>query len=260
MPVTREVGPDFVGVGCHKSGSSWVGYVLDQHPQIYMKRKELAFFTRYYRYGYRWYDRQFAEKHSRLAGEITPDYLVTPKSDPEHKEFYPKWNPRNTLMFWRRPLPSARDELHDRYPGIRVFAIFRNPIDRAWSHYWYWRRRRERNHKRIVAFQQMFADDGRWIRTHGYYARHLGHWREKFPNFGVFFYDELLAEPAELAARIYRFLDVDDAFVPTVEKTVNPTDYEPMPSDVRDLLCRAYRDDIEKFSTLVDRDLSHWLD
>ncbi|MCU0727151.1 MAG: sulfotransferase domain-containing protein [Planctomycetes bacterium] len=253
-------GPDFIGVGAQKCGTSWIGHVLRQHPGILFSRKEVNFFVRHFHRGYGWYHRWFADRGSRKAGEITPNYLYSPRPDRARLQFYPRWSPRDLLLFWRRH-PSARDEIHDRYgPGVRVFAIFRNPVDRAWSHYWFWRNRKERIGKasRVRPFRTMFEDDGRWIRTQGFYGRLVAHWRERFPDMGLFLYDDLRSDPLGLARAIYRFVGVDDSFVPEFEKKVNKGEYPPMPSGEREYLARVYREDILRFSALVGRDLSRW--
>ena len=155
-------GPDFIGVGAQKCGTTWIGYVLGQHPGIHFQRKEVNFFVRHYHRGFRWYHRWFADRHGRVAGEITPNYLYSPRPDAAHRQFYPNWYPREWITFWRRQ-PCARSEIQKHYPRAKVFAIFRNPIERAWSHYWMWRNRKERIGKtrHVRPFRQMFEDDGR---------------------------------------------------------------------------------------------------
>ena len=257
-PLLRE-GPDFVGVGVQKGGTSWLAEMIAQHPGVLMRKKEINFFVRNYHRGYGWYHRWFRDKNGRLAGEFTQSYIISPRPDPTHREFYPNWNPRRTLLFWRKQ-PSARDELKKRYPEVRVLAIFRNPVDRAWSEYWFWRRRKERNKKRYVSFEKMWADDGRWIQTRGFYADQLASWREAFPDFGVFFYDDIKRDPVGLAQEVYRFIGLDDFFIPKdYERTVNKTDYTPMPPATRSMLVEFYRDQIIRFSNMTGRDLAHWL-
>jgi len=252
-------GPDFVGVGVHKAGTSWLGTMLAQHPRLFINKKEISFFVRFYHKGYRWYHRFFKNKNGRFAGELTVSYITSPRPDPQHREFYPKWNPRRLIFFWRKQ-PSARDELKKWYPGVRVFAIFRDPADRAWSAYWFWRRRKERLGKRVVDFETMWRDDGRWIRTRGMYADQLAYWREAFPDFGVFFYDDIKSDPVGLAQSAFRFLGVDDTFVPEgYDRKVNKTDYNPMPPEIREMLVEYYRDQIIRFAEMTGRDLSHWL-
>lgn len=257
--IPRAEGPDFVGVGVQKCGTTWIAEILDQHPGALISKKEIGYYVhRFYR-GTGWYHEFFAEKEGRLAGEISVNYFVTPRPDSTHLEFYPKWNPRRALLFWRKQ-PSARDELKADYPGLRVFAMFRNPVDRAWSHYWFWRNRKERLGKSVVPFERMFADDGRWLRLQGCYADFLAHWREAFPKMGVFFFDDLKRRPAELASDIYRFIGLDDSFHPTLDRVVNPGKYNPMPPETRAMLIEAYREQIVRFGEMTGRDLSHWLE
>lgn len=251
-------GPDFVGVGVQKCGTSWIGNILAQHPQVLLEKKEISFFVRHFHRGYGWYHHFFEGKNGRKAGEISVNYWLSPRPNPTRKEYYPHWNPRRWLFFWRA-YPSARDELKAHYPGIQIFAIFRNPADRAWSHYWFWRNRKERFGKRIVSFETMFRDDGRWIHTQGNYADTFAHWREAFPDMGIFFYDDLKTDPAQLARQVYQFVGVDDTFEPVLTERVNPGKYEPMPGETREFLIEAYRDQIQRFSVLTGRDLSHWL-
>ena len=255
----RPEGPDFVGVGVQKGGTTWLGEILAQHPQVLMSKKEINFFVRYFHKGYSWYHHWFQNKNGRLAGEFTQSYIISPRPDPAHREFYPNWNPKRTILFWRKQ-PSARDELKDRYPGVRVFAMFRDPADRAWSAYWYWRRRKERIGKRYVSFEKMWADDGRWIRTRGLYADQLAYWREALPDFGAFFYDDIKTDPVGLAQAVFRFIGVDDTFVPLdYERKVNKTDYNPMPPEVRRMMVDCYREQIVRFAEMTGRDLSPWL-
>ena len=254
----RTGGPDFVGVGAQKSGTTWVGDILSQHPQIMMRKKELSFFIHHFHKGYEWYHEWFRDRGDKIAGEISVNYMYAPRPDSTHKEFYPSWNPRRKLLFWREQ-PSVRDELASRYPDVKVFAVFRNPVERAYSHYWFWRNRRERNGKRIVPFETMFQDNGRWIRTQGEYAHHLAYWQEKFPNMGVYLHDDIKACPEKVAEQVYALVGVDAAFRPELTRKPNKGRYEPMGAETRALLIEAYREQVERFGEMVGRDLSHWL-
>lgn len=258
-PQPAPEGPDFVGVGVQKCGTTWIGDIIGQHPDAFVEKKEISFFTRYFHKGYGWYHRFFKDKGGRLAGEISVNYMYSPRPDSTRKEFYPHWNPRRRLYFWRT-MPSARDELRARYSGLKVFALFRNPADRAWSHYWMWRNRRERKGKAIVPFERMFRDDGRWMSLQGNFADLLAHWREAFPDIGIFFHDDLVKDADALAVAVYRFLGVDETFKPDTGRKINQGSYRPMPADLRGLAIETYREQIERFSEMTGRDLSHWLE
>jgi hypothetical protein len=223
--------------------------------------KGVHFFSKCFERGLDWYERQFDGRRGRLAGEISVNYLCTPRPDIAHKKMYPNRYRRGLLRFWKK-FPAAHIELANSYPQARVFAIFRNPVERAWSHYWYWRNRKERIGKgrQIVPFAKMFADDGRWIRLQGEYADHLARWRQVFPDMGVYFYDDLIADPDDLARRLYQFIGVDPDFRPLTGHTVKGGNYDSMPHADRALAASYYREQILRFSEMTGRDLTHWLD
>lgn len=253
-------GPDFIGIGAQKCGTSWLGWVLSQHPGVLLEKKEIDFFVRNFHRGWRWYDAWFAGRGERKAGEITPNYIYSPREDAARKQYYPAWRPRDAILFWRRR-PSALAEIREHCPDVRLFAIFRNPVDRAWSHYWYWRNRKERLGKKgsVRTFRQMFADDGRWIASQGRYGSLLAPWLAAFPQMGVYLYDDIASAPLDLARRLYTQVGVDPAFVPDVARRVNEGRYEAMPPEDRALVARFYREDNERFSELIGRDCRHWL-
>ena len=64
----------------------------------------------------------------------------------------------------------------------------------------------------------MFDDDGRWIRTYGFYADLIAYWREAFPDMAVYFYDDVKSDPMGFVREIYRFIGVNDSFKPEVER------------------------------------------
>jgi hypothetical protein len=105
----------------------------------------------------------------------------------------------------------------------------------------------------------MWADDGRWIKTQGLYAHHLSYWLEVFPDFGIFFYDDIQKDPGGLVKALYRFIGVDDNFIPQTNRWVNKGEYEPMTPAIREMLVDFYREQILKFSDMTCRNLSHWL-
>jgi hypothetical protein len=255
----RTSGPDFLGIGVPKAGTTWLARALAAHPSLYLSTKEVAFFTRHFHRGYGWYEDHFREKGNRLAGEVTPSYFITPRESPSWKEFYPRWNPRRAVLFWRR-LPAAREEIASRYPRCKVFVLLRDPAERAWSYYWHWWKRKDKLGKRTVTFEKMFADDGRWIRSTGYYADHLERWRAVLPGLGVFLHDDLRDDPRGFLREAYRFVGVDPEFEPAGAGAVpNPGSYEPLPPETRRRLVEAYRPQVEKLGAMLGRDLSRWL-
>ncbi len=254
-------GPDFIGVGVQRCGTTWLARRLAEHPEICLGRKEISFFTHHFHRGYGWYNAHFADKGGRIAGEISPNYFISPRPHEPRLEHYPHWSLRSWWRHLTRPFPSARDEIKKTYPGIKVFAIFRNPIDRAWSHYWMWAERRKKVGKArlVVPFEKMFRDNGRWIQDYGRYGTWLRHWLEAFPDMGIFLHDDLKADPAAFIRSVYRFLGVDESFPCKVESREYAGHYQPMDPATRAMLADFYRDEIAEFFRLIRRTLP-WLE
>ena len=106
-------GPDFIGIGVPKSGSTWFMRVLSQHPQIFISaRKEPHFFSsdKLYEKGIQTYcDLYKHAKPNLIAGEFSTKYLnFAEKSSQRIKEYFPE---------------------------VKLICILRDPIKRAISHY-----------------------------------------------------------------------------------------------------------------------------
>jgi len=112
--------PDFLIIGAAKCGTTSVYQYLLQHPSIGRTfRKEIYFIDRNFHKGMNWYRAYFPilmrklwnEKfHQRpfVSGEATPCYLFH---------------------------PHAPKRVFQNFPRIKLIAILRNPIDRAYSYY-----------------------------------------------------------------------------------------------------------------------------
>lgn len=103
--------PDFLIIGAPKAGTSALYVLLGDHPQVFIsEKKELDFFTLEHERGEAWYRSQFAAGPAATArGEATPHYLASP--------------------------PAIR-RAWAMVPGARLIALLRDPVDRAYSHYW----------------------------------------------------------------------------------------------------------------------------
>jgi hypothetical protein len=117
--------PDFVLIGTQKGGTTSLYAYLCDHPQVQRAaEKEVHYFDLQYQKGIGWYRRQFVPQSvsqlrkrfaSRrlLLGEATPYYLFHPA------------------------VPRRMAQL---LPDVKLIALLRNPVDRAYSHYQHNRR------------------------------------------------------------------------------------------------------------------------
>lgn len=194
--------PDFVVIGAMRSGSTSLARYLGAHPQVFIApEKEVRFFDEHVGRGLDWYRSRFAAAApDQLAGEATPRYLAS---------------------------PEAMERMAEAVPGARLIVIARNPVDRAWSHYWMLRAR-DLEHRpfdvvlaeerALVAAEGPDAPRSNLLR-HGFYAHHLRRVSRLFPReqLHVLTLEDLRARPAEAYAELCRFLGIaDDVPLPEV--------------------------------------------
>lgn len=176
--------PGFVGIGALKAGTTYLDAMLRSHPQVCMApAKEIQYFTRNYDRGLQWYARQFRGCSGRVAGEISPQYLMD---------------------------AAVPQRIQDALPEARLFVSVRDPVQRLQSHY-----------KHAVAhdgfkgsFEQFVAGDQ--VVRRSCYATLLRPYLAVFDlsRLHVLVFEELVADPPVHLADLYRFLGLDDRYVP----------------------------------------------
>jgi hypothetical protein len=184
--------PTFLVVGAMKAGTTSLAAYLRSHPDVYVPaEKELFFFTPAAEHGHAgdldWYQQHFAPGEEALArGEASPLYLVDPA------------------------VPAAVAAL---VPDVRLVAVLREPVARAWSHYWHRRRFRTegRSFEESLAAERAGEQyDFGYVNT-GRYVEHLRRWEQHFPRSSmlVCLLDDLERDPARVFADVCRHLAVD---------------------------------------------------
>jgi len=179
-----------LGIGAQKSGTTTVWDILRRQPWFAAPvAKEINYFSSRFHLGEDWYRAQFPDvRPGRFSVDISPSYL-------------------------RADSASARARAFD--PSLRVFAILRDPVERAFSAYLHLQRNgrigRSTTFEDVVGSptgEQRFGI----IIEQGYYSRLLTPW---FENFGqsavhVMFLQELLEQPEASCSALFRHLGVPD--------------------------------------------------
>ncbi|WP_380058928.1 sulfotransferase (plasmid) [Falsihalocynthiibacter sp. SS001] len=175
-----ETRVNFLFLGGAKCGSTWLDFILRQHPDVCLAtNKELFFFDLYYSRGLKWYDAQFPPQNARRTGEICHDYLYS----------------NTALERIGKTLPA----------DARCLICLRNPVDRTLSHYQYLRKIGTTN----APLAQALTEHPNLL-NHSCYAPHL---EQAIKHIGrdrlhVVWFDDLAGDPAAYYAEICDALDI----------------------------------------------------
>jgi hypothetical protein len=208
--------PDYLIVGTQRGGTTSLYKYLTQHPSLaHALTKELRFFDLNYDRGMAWYRSRFPSRRYKqlvkrtrgidlVVGEGSPDYMFHPLA----------------------PGRIARDQ-----PAANLILFLRNPVDRAWSHYWHQHSRGhepfsfeeaiDREPERLAGELEKMGADERYVsyeRHHhsylarGIYVEQLVAWMDLFPReqFLVERSEDFFEDPALVFKRVLSFLRLPD--------------------------------------------------
>jgi len=189
--MTSTRGPDFIGLGAQKAGTSWIYACLYEHPAICIPIKEIHFFSHEdkWRKGTLWYESHFAKCETwQKAGEFCTTYLS-------------------------HPMAAAR--IHEYYPSVKLLACLRNPVDRAFSNYVNDIKAGLISPK--VSFREALSDRREYLQR-GFYSQQLERFLRFFPRdkIHISIYENIAGNPLKFIQDIYRFIGVSDDFVPSM--------------------------------------------
>lgn len=179
--------PDFLGIGAMKAGTTTLHALLATHPDVALPRhrKEVMFFDRHHGRGVDWYAEHFAHAGPRRTGEITPGYL-------HH--------------------PEAAARIADLLPDARLFAILRDPVERAHSQFRFF----VKEHAYAGSFEDFLAEHPNAL-SRGRYAEQLDRFRDRFPDaqLHVLLLEDLRDQPEPTVGAWLAFLGLDPDRLPS---------------------------------------------
>jgi hypothetical protein len=198
--------PDFIIIGTQKGGTTSLYRYLCHHPQVlHALGKGIHFFDSHFDRGDGWYRSHFHVNLSRkseglITGESSPDYMIHPR---------------------------VPDRIASTLPEVKLIALLRNPIDRAYSHYAHELRKGrealsfdeaiEAEEQRLsgeVERMERNEDYDSWALRHfsyltrGRYADQLERWLSRFPLQSFLFLrsEDLYENPASTTGKALEFL------------------------------------------------------
>lgn len=230
--------------------------------------KEVHFFDNNFNKGIGWYEKFFSECEQVAIGEATPAYLCN------------------------KNIPSL---IHQYLPNCKLIVSLRDPVSRAYSHYWY-RMAEIKKQKNDISFEE-YLNNNLPVMKEGLYGESLSRYYKLFPkeNILVMRYEDIKLNPEDYMYSVFNFLGVDEGFIPLyLDKVVNSSasrsgsklmdsvsrklsklrlhtlsnladkffskkDIPPLSLEVRrSLIEKYYLDDIKKLEKLTGQDLSSW--
>ena len=208
--------PDFLCVGVHKGGTTWLYQQLDSHPDFWMPPlKELHYFDQLSRVQRSSASRCRDERDVRFLQSIE-SLSAKPYLDLEHY---------GRLFESKGPLLSGdispnystlSNEVIRRvvryFPNLKVIFLARDPVERLWSHL-----SMEVHYHQIEAFDVTDIDEvnrkllRRGMLLRSYPSAVVTRWqRYVHPDrFRVYFFDDLQRNPTKLRRSILDFLGAD---------------------------------------------------
>src|SRR5436190_14997239 len=208
--------PDFLCVGVHKGGTTWLYQQLDSHPDFWMPPlKELHYFEQLSRVqrpssprcrDER--DRRFLESINRLSAKPYMDFehyaqLFESKGSLLSGDISPNYSTLSNKIV---------RQIVRHFPKLKVIFLARDPVERVWSHL-----SMEVHYHQIEAFDVSDIDEvnrnllRRGLLLRSYPSAVAARWKRYVDpeRFRIYLFDDLERNPIELRQSILRFLDAD---------------------------------------------------
>lgn len=177
-------------VGPQKTGTTWVYRCFREHPEVTSPPEDKThYFSMYYHKGKDWYIHCFERPTKKIVFDPTPNYFRS---------------------------PVAAERIFKENPSAKIIMCFRQPIERAFSHYWHEKKKMRFNFdfEEVLENYDLYSN---WIEP-SFYFLHLKRYLQFFPKEQILvqFFDDLQKNPELFFQTILQFIAIDDRFRPSV--------------------------------------------
>jgi len=218
--------PDFLVVGAARSGTTSLSSFLATHPRVFFPaEKEPMFFSVYGRPSLPVDPRtrrqaEFVvldlESYVHLFAGARADQLLG-----EGSTWY--------LYSHQATIRNIRKIYGLAVSTLPILILLRNPVERAWSHYWLKRRNGEESLSFEEAIEPAVVEErqeknllpGFDYLGFGRYYSQVKAYLESFVNVKVLLLEDLAQEPSKLMWEVFRFLGLEPIAVPNKVKRYN---------------------------------------
>jgi hypothetical protein len=282
--------PNFLIIGAHKGASSSLRIYLGEHPDVFVAPVgEPSFFA------------LEGQARFRPDGTFTRPGMVSAGATYTREEYEALFagvtseravGEKSPAYLTNRDAPFRIKHL---IPDVRLIAVLRNPVERAYSHYLM----NVRSGQECLTFADAVAAErhrqpmGAGLVRHyvrsGIYAERIELYRSLFgpEQFRIYLYEDLVRDMSAIMRELYEYVGVDPAFTPDLTVRYNarpadnhngrlrsrlcslgrtmtnremaPTVSNGIPLATRKELLSFYHEDVVRLQALIDRDLTGWL-
>jgi len=192
--------PTFIICGTQRGGTTTLYHYLKEHPEICMsEKKEVHYFDLNYHKGPQWYESHFKNcqnKKVKAIGEASPLYMY---------------------------LREVPERIHETFPDVKLIFILRNPVDRAYSHYWHEVKlgveylpfeEAIKRENEIISKSNLFNKQNYSYLDRGKYVIQLERFQKYFSKdqILIIFNEDLKKTPEVAMKKVFEFLKVDTSF------------------------------------------------
>ncbi len=209
--------PNFIIIGAAKAGTTALYWYFAEHPDVFMSPVKETF---YFAYG-------LDPAGNLLYGD--PDVHRFPvKTRQEYEALFGGAGAARAIGE-ASPIylecPQAAGRIRAMIPEARLIAVLRHPVERAYSDYLMYLRRRGRHfdpERELTAAAPWARPDSRWMTVSRYHEQ-LSRYYDIFPRtqLHVLLFGDLKRQPLESVQGMYRFVGVDAGFVPDFDTPHN---------------------------------------
>lgn len=282
-------GPDVLGIGAQRAGTTWLHRNLNKHPHIALlpaPLKEVHFFDELHLLESKNRHRKRQQKLTKFASRAKERGFATPANMATiaHLQDAKRDDDWYRRLFTLLPDQHLRGEITPAYgllpkegiqhilrisPDIRLILLLRHPVERVWSHVRYTIGRRQRSNPNGSATDTSLEE----LRALAFSPQNRR--RTQYPSiiqrFAVVpagrlhidFFDRVITEPRSLLADIAHFLGVDPSLFPRgtarIEQKLNSSPKLPLPPSIAAEIAETYRQEVEWLVANVDGVPNDWL-
>jgi hypothetical protein len=214
--------PDFLMIGGAKCGTTTIFQYLQLQSEIFLPENKEPFYFSFGNSPSTYTDKRFnnviiwkKEDYLKLFEKATPNQIVGEAST-------------SYLYTAEKTIENIKDIYGERAQELKIIAILRNPVDRAFSHYTHLVRNGIEQLSFVEAIQPETIETRSKIMWgfdytgYGMYAAQLVKFKSYFKNALILQYEEL-SEPKKMMQKIYEFLEIQNPIVTDDVIAANPS-------------------------------------